>query len=249
MDTSSKHVWIIGASSGIGLALAKAYDQAGWRVTVSARNEKALSALSSEGCSISSLVLDVQDVACFDQAIAHFKHSDGIPDLAIYSAATYRPGGLSVLTRDDASQHMAINYLALVGLIEAITPEFTVRGSGHLAVIASLSGYCGLPNAALYGPTKAALINLCETLKPDYDQLGLALSLINPGFVKTPMTDKNSFSMPFLLSPEEAAQKIAKGLEGGRFEIAFPWPLAIGLKLLQKMPYALYFKMTKRLSQ
>ncbi|WP_373235790.1 SDR family NAD(P)-dependent oxidoreductase [Cohaesibacter celericrescens] len=248
MDQSIKHVWIIGASSGIGAALAKNYDQNGWRVTASARNAEALDDLASSGHKISSLVMDVQDAGAFDHAIAQFNQTGSLPDLVIFSAATYRPGGLGVLTHKDANNHMATNYLAAVGLIEAITPEFTKRGHGHLAIIASLSGYCGLPNAALYGPTKAALINLCETLKPDYDQLGLKLSLINPGFVKTPMTDKNSFSMPFLLSPEQAADKISTGLARGKFEIAFPWPLSISLKILQKMPYALYFKLTKRLA-
>ncbi|MCT4655049.1 MAG: SDR family NAD(P)-dependent oxidoreductase [Cohaesibacter sp.] len=247
MEKSKKHVWIIGASSGIGLALAKAYSKAGWSITGSSRNSEVLADLSSHHSSISRLILDVNDENCFQHAIEQFRQSNAIPDLVIYCAATYLPGGLTVLTRNDARHHMETNYLGTIGLIEAITPEFSRRGFGHLAIVASLSGYCGLPNAALYGPTKAALINLCETIKPDYEELGLQLSLINPGFVKTPMTDKNTFSMPFLLTSEEAARAIFKGLSKTSFEISFPWQLSMLLKLLQKVPYVLYFMITKRM--
>lgn len=239
------HVWILGASSGIGHALAKAYAAKGDKVTVSARTDTALQALSAEDCNITPLTMDVLQPDAFEEAVQSFKQD--LPDLVIYSAATYIPGGLEVLNHKEASHHMAVNYLAAVALTETITPHFKARGHGHLALIASLSGYCGLPNAALYGPTKAALINLCETLKADYDALGLRLSVVNPGFVKTPMTDKNEFSMPFLMTPEEAADKIIMGLVSNKFEITFPWPLATALRLLRKLPYSLYFKLTRRL--
>lgn len=240
------HIWILGASSGIGLALAKAYAKNGNNVTISARNGDTLEEIAAQSDHICPLALDVMEPDAFQKAMEHFETN--LPDLVIYSAATYIPGGLDVLNHKDAAHHMSVNYLAAIALLDAITPHFRNRGYGHLALIASLSGYCGLPNAALYGPTKAALINLCETLKPDYDALGLKLTVINPGFVKTPMTDKNDFSMPFLLTPEQAAEKIINGLETNKFEITFPWPLATALNLLRKLPYSLYFKMTGRLT-
>ncbi|MCG8492401.1 MAG: SDR family NAD(P)-dependent oxidoreductase [Sneathiellales bacterium] len=247
MDHGKQHIWIIGASSGIGKALAEIYSSAGWIVTASARNEEKLGALSGQNGNISSLPLDVLEENCFERAFKYFRAGDLMPDLVLYCAASYKPGGLSVLNQAEAGQHMAVNYLAFTGLVDATVAEFSSRGSGHLAVISSLAGYCGLPNAALYGPTKAALINLCETLKPEFDQRGLSLSVICPGFVKTPLTDKNSFKMPYLMEPQEAAIRIKKDLDKGAFQISFPWQMTLTLKLLQKLPYFLYFRIMKRM--
>jgi len=248
MNQSKRHIWIIGASSGIGKALAETYSSAGWQVTASARSEEKLKVLSEINSAISPLPMDVLEKTCFARAFQYFKAKNLTPDLIIYCAASYTPGGLSVLREKAVSHHMAVNYLAFTALVDATVPEFTSRGSGQLAVIASLAGYCGLPNAALYGPTKAALINLCETLKPEFDQRGLGLNVICPGFVKTPLTDKNDFTMPYLMTPGEAAVRIKKGLDKNLFHISFPWQMSLMLKILQKIPYFLYFRIMKRMT-
>ena len=128
-----------------------------------------------------------------------------------------------------------------------LLPRLIARRAGHVAVVASVAGYRGLPSAAGYGASKAALINLCEALKPELDGCGVRLSLINPGFVRTPLTDRNPFPMPFLMDADDAAERLVRGLESGRFETTFPRRFTWGLKLLRCLPYALYFPLTRRL--
>ncbi|SNZ19017.1 SDR family NAD(P)-dependent oxidoreductase [Cohaesibacter gelatinilyticus] len=240
-------IWIIGASSGIGAALARHYAKSGHKVIVSARRAGPLQAMAEEYSNLSALPLDVEKSAEIEAAVANLQEERSVPDLVLYCAAVYEPGGLDVTNYHQASSHMQVNYLGFVGVLDAITPVFKQAGRGHLSVVASLSGYRGLPNAALYGPTKAALINLCETIKPEFDAMGLQISVINPGFVKTPMTDKNSFSMPFLITSEQAAEIIASRLNRSAFEIAFPLPMVLILKILRLLPYRLYFWLSRRM--
>ena len=131
--------------------------------------------------------------------------------------------------------------------LAAVLPRFIERRSGHVAVVASVAGYRGLPTAAAYGASKAALINMAESMKPELDQYGVRISIVNPGFVRTPLTDKNDFPMPFLIEPDDAAERIVHGLARGRFEIAFPRRFVWGLKLLRCLPYALYFPLARKL--
>ncbi|MCV6548287.1 MAG: SDR family NAD(P)-dependent oxidoreductase [Cohaesibacter sp.] len=247
MNFSYKHIWIIGASTGIGAALARGYSLAGHRVSISARRPELLQDLADQHDKMTVLPLDVEQPQSVFTAVETLHQSGPFPDLIVYCAAIYEPGGLDVLCHERASRQMSVNYLGLIAVLDAVLPILKERGHGHVSVMASLSGYRGLPNAALYGPTKAALINLCETLKPDFERSGLDLSVINPGFVKTPMTDKNSFEMPFLMTADEAARCVMTKLGKGSFEVAFPWPMVWGLKILRLLPYPLYFWLSRKL--
>ena len=242
-----KRVWIIGASSGMGAALAEMLAQRGKEVIVSARRVEKLEALAQRSSLITPLPLDVEAPDAVAEAVTSFATTSTLPDLTIYCAAIYEPGGMAQLDPEKARQHMGVNYLGAVSVLSALFPKLKEKGSGSIAIVSSLTSYCGLPMAALYGPTKAALASLCETIKPEFDQAGLQLQLINPGFVDTPLTEKNSFPMPFILSREEAAQRILKGLERSAFEIAFPTRMAVALGLLRRLPYGLYFRLMRRM--
>jgi short-subunit dehydrogenase len=131
--------------------------------------------------------------------------------------------------------------------VAAVLPRFMERRRGHLAVVASVAGYRGLPTSAAYGASKAALINMCEALKPELDRAGVTISVVNPGFVKTPLTDKNDFPMPFLMDADAAAEQMVRGLETGRFEITFPKRFTWGMNLLRCLPYSLYFAVSRKM--
>jgi len=140
--------------------------------------------------------------------------------------------------------------LNVMGTANCLTPMMSrmiARGGGRIAVVASLAGYCGLPSGAAYGLTKAGVINLCEALRPELEAKGVALQLVNPGFVRTPLTDKNDFPMPFLISVDEAVDQIMRRLDDSQFEIAFPWRFAFLMKLLRILPDRLFFALTRRM--
>ncbi|WP_350333609.1 SDR family NAD(P)-dependent oxidoreductase [Coralliovum pocilloporae] len=238
-------VWVIGASSGIGEAFARHCHRNGLSVIVSARRADALWSMANDLPGLQVVPMDVSSGQSVDIAIQALKDQNLVPDLVVFCAGTYEPGGLTILDADAASDHMNINYIGAIRVIQAVMPIFRDRGTGHLALVSSLTGYRGLPNAVHYGPTKAALINLTETLYPEFERLGLDLTIINPGFVKTPMTDKNTFEMPFLISAAEAADHMWEGLRRKQFEIAFPAPLVRRLKALRLLPYRLYFRVMR----
>jgi short-subunit dehydrogenase len=235
-----KVVWITGASTGIGREIALLLAASGVRVAASARSPKNLDGL---GPSISGYPLDVTDAAAVAQTVKRIEADLGPIDLAIFAAGTYTPVEATRLDPLVFSHMMTTNYMGVVNCLSALAPLMMARGSGHLSWIASVAGYIGLPKAAAYGPTKAALINLAECLKPEFARAGVKLSIINPGFVRTPMTAQNDFEMPFLMTPEDAARRTIGGLESGRFEIAFPWRFAAILKLARLLPYSLFFRL------
>ena len=166
--------------------------------------------------------------------------------LAVLAAGTYKPLHLAEFDTANFIETNAVNYLGVVHALSALIPHMRTRRSGHLACIASVAGYRGLPKAATYGPSKAALINLAESLKPELDADGVTISIINPGFVATPLTAQNEFPMPFLLSAEEAAARILRGLQRRRFEIAFPTRFVLMLKLARLLPYSIYFYLIRK---
>lgn len=247
---NNKIVWITGASSGIGKATAIAYAQRGATVLASARSRDKLDALAATQGLSGSIIpcpIDVTDNAAIVRFINEQLAADQLPTLAILNAGYYEPYSLDQLTLEHFENVNDVNYLGVVRCLCALLPHFKARRSGQIAVTASAAGYAGLPRAAAYGSSKAALINMCESLRPEMEELDLKICVINPGFVKTPMTDKNAFSMPFLLSSEQAAQRIVKGITSQAFDVTFPRRFNWVLKLLGILPYPVFFFLTKRL--
>jgi len=245
-DWRGLRVWLIGASSGIGEATAKALMQRGASLALSSRNRDALTALADGKAHIAAA--DVTDRASLAAAFDEVRAALGGIDLAIVNAGTHRPVRAWELDAEAAEQLVQVNLVGAINASALLAPYFAAHGSGRLAITASVAGYGGLPTGLVYGATKAALINFAETLYLDLVPKGVAVHLINPGFVKTPLTDLNEFSMPALISSEEAAEEILAGIERGEFEIHFPKRFTRSLKLLKLLPYRWYFPLVHRIT-
>ncbi len=246
MSFTNKTVWIVGASTGIGAALAERLADMGARaVCVSSRSADKLETVAAARPTIRPFPLDVTDRSAVTETCARIEAEIGPIDVAVFNAGTYAPMGLADWEADAISRGVAVNYMGVVNGLDAVMPVMRARKSGRIAVTASVAGYRGLPRAVAYGPTKAALINLCETLRNELKDDGVTLQLINPGFVKTPLTDLNEFEMPQLITPEEAAKEIARGLQSTKFEIAFPRPFVWQLMALRMLPYPWFFRLIR----
>jgi NAD(P)-dependent dehydrogenase (short-subunit alcohol dehydrogenase family) len=242
--------WLVGASSGIGLALAHQLHAAGARVVISARNEAALNDFVRNHPGSLALPLDVTDrqavALAMPLALAH--SPQGTLDMVVYCAAHYRAQRAQQFDLDDALRHQRVNVDGALHWLNVVLPVLTRQRHGHLSIIASVAGYRGLPQSLAYGPTKAALINLAESLYLDLAPQNIGVSVINPGFVKTALTARNDFAMPALLTPEQAAHAIMQGWAKGRFEIHFPWRFTWWLKMLRHMPHRWYFPLVRRVT-
>ncbi len=242
--------WITGASSGIGRAIALRMARDGHTVAVSARREDALKALEQDAAGLSGTIIpapcDVTDSSQIAETVAKLEAEHGGIDLAILNAGVYLPDRAESLDAEKFRAQVELNLLGTVACLQALMPGWLERRRGHLAVVSSVAGYRGLPSSLAYGATKAALINLCEGLKFDFDRLGLKIQLVNPGFVRTPLTDKNTFPMPFLMEVDAAADRVVDGLAGNAFEITFPRRFTYTLKLMRMLPYWAYFPMVRR---
>jgi len=248
-EKALKVAWVTGAGKGIGRELAKRLSEDGWTVAVSARTEEDLRclALDCRADSIHSFPLDVADIAATVETVARIAADLGQPDLVVFNAGTHIPISAEDFSVEAFRSLVETNLMGPVNGLSQILPQMIARRSGHIAVVASLAGYRGLPTSVAYGATKAGLINMCEALKPELAQCGVRLTLINPGFVKTPLTDRNEFPMPDLISVEKAAAHILRGLAADAFEIAFPWRFAFLMKLLRVLPDRLFFALTRRM--
>lgn len=241
--------WITGGGSGIGRALALQLAQRGWRVWISGRRAAVLEETAAEADSrhVFALPLDVTRPEQVRRGVAKIV-AEGMPlELAVLNAGDYRPMGLSDFDLDLFCRLNAVNYLGVVNCLAALLPPLRQQGHGQVLINASLAGYRGLPNAAPYGATKAALINLAESLRNEMLDEGIRLRIVNPGFVRSSLTDRNDFQMPFLIEPDEAAQAIVRRLDETGFEISFPRAFALQMKLLRLLPYRLYFWLIRRL--
>lgn len=241
-----KLVWVVGASSGIGRATAAALHAAGAWVAVSARNAESLAGFVAEHPGALALPLDVTDAASVRAAWQQLVQARGTPDLVFSCAGHYAPMRATAFDLQEALRHVAINQGGSLHVLDVVLPGLLAAGQGHISLMGSVAGYRGLPNALAYGPTKAALINLAEILYMDLAPRGIGVSIVNPGFVRTPLTAQNAFHMPALISPEEAAAEILHGWRAGRFEIHFPRRFTWGLKALQWAWPSLYFAAVRR---
>ena len=250
MSENQKKIWITGASSGIGKALAEKFAAAGWKVAASARRKEILDKMS-EHENIFSYPLDVtnqdQIKNSFEKIIEDFK---GL-NLCVFSSGTYDPKLEQEINVVQNKFVMETNFFGVLYCIKAVESYFKNKKDGHISIVSSIAAYRGLPNSSGYGPSKAALTNLTESLYFDFKKYNIRISLVSPGFIKTPLTDKNEFPMPFIKSPEFAAEKIFNGLTKSQtFEIHFPKQLTLFLKVLRILPYRIYLflidKMVKR---
>lgn len=240
-------VWIIGASSGIGKALAVELANAGARVILSARRKEALDQLKSElPGSPMVFPLDVTDSDMVTRTAQAIRAAVGRLDRVIFMSAVYTPMELDALDITITKHMLDVNLGGAFHTVHAVLPILLEQKGGQLALCASVAGYVGLPGGQPYSATKAGLINLCESLYAEHART-LDVKLISPGFVRTALTDKNDFAMPMILTPEAAAKAIARGLLSKRFEIHFPWKMTFFLKLLQQLPYRLSLAMTRHM--
>ncbi len=245
-DWHGQRVWLVGASSGIGAALARSLLARGARVALSARNRDRLAGVAARNRLALVVPMDATEPAQWQAAHAQITAQWQGVDLVIFCSAQYQPER-SWQVKAAAVHGMLLANLASVYYgIETVLPPMLERGSGALCIVASVAGYMGLPNATVYGPTKAALINLAELLYVDLRPRGVAVTLIDPGFVQTPLTAQNTFAMPALITPEQAAEYIVSGFAAGRFEIDFPWRFTRVVRFISRLPYRLRFALLGR---
>ena len=242
-----KTAWLVGASTGIGRATASHLHARGARVVVSARNAAALDAFAAAHPGSQAIPLDASDRHAVHAAASQIAAQHGGIDLAFYCAGIYTPMRATAFDLDIALRHQQVNYVGALHLLDAVLPRLLAqaRGTspggsaaagrrlGHISLVSSVAGYRGLPQALAYGPTKAALISLAQTLYMDLQDHGVGVSVINPGYVDTPATAGNKYHMPALISAEDAAREIALGWQRGEFEIHFPKRFTRSLKALQ----------------
>jgi len=238
-------VWITGAGSGIGAALAQRLAAKGDDVVASGRRPHPLAALaSSHPGRIRPMPVDVTD----RDAVVRTVKAMGAVDMAVLCAGDHRPTPAQDFDAETVRHLLEVNLMGTVHCVEALLPAMLERRRGHLVLVASVAGYRGLPTAAGYSASKAAVIALAESLRLDLAGSGVRVTLVNPGFVDTPLTRRNSFAMPDIISPAAAADHVLRGLDGNGFEIAFPRRFALAMKLLRILPDRVYFPLMRKVT-
>ena len=240
MSENQKKIWITGASSGIGKSLAEKFASEGWKVAVSARRKGILDEMASNE-NISSYPLDVTNQDQISNVFLNIINDFGNLDLCVFSSGTYDPKLEQEINIKQNKFVMETNFFGVLYCIKSVEKYFKDKKAGHISIVSSIAAYRGLPNSSGYGPSKAALTNLTESLYFDFKKHNVKISLISPGFIKTQLTDQNTFNMPFIKTPEFAANKIYVGLiKNNSFEIHFPKELTLFLKILRILPYRIY---------
>ena len=256
---AGRRVWVVGASSGIGAELARGLHRRGARVALSARREQALRDVMAQGPAAPLdaedpthpplfLALDVNDAEAVARACTTvLEHWGGI-DLVLWVAGIYQPMRAQNFELAAARRMLDTNLVSVFSGLSAILPVLIAQGSGGIALVSSVAGYSGLPQALVYGPTKAAMINLAESLYLDLRPAGIGVYLVNPGYVDTPATAGNDYAMPGLISAREAADFTLAGIEAGHFEVHYPKRFTLWLKFARLLPYRLYFALVRRVT-
>tara|TARA_B100000424_G_scaffold165745_1_gene127245 strand:- start:1970 stop:2731 length:762 start_codon:yes stop_codon:yes gene_type:complete len=247
---NKKVVWITGASSGIGKSLALKFAKEGWNVAISARRENLLNEISESNENIKSFPLDVTNKIKCKDVFDKVKNEFGNVDICFFSTGTWSPKKEKDIDVEQIENVFKVNFFGTLNCIKAVEEYFKNKKGGTITIVSSIAGYRGLPNTTGYGPSKSALISLAESLYFDFEKHNVRVCLVSPGFIKTPMTDKNDFKMPFLKTPEFSADKIYDGLINKKnFEIHFPKELTLTLKLLKLLPSKVYFNLVKKLTK
>ena len=247
MSENQKKIWITGASSGIGKAVAEKFAAEGWKVAVSARRKELLQDMAKDQ-NISSFPLDITDRSQINSVFQNILKEFGNIDICLFSSGTYEPKDEQNIDPDKIKNVINVNFLGVIDCVKTVEEYFKNKKTGHISIVSSIAGYRGLPNSSGYGPSKAALTNFCESIYFDFKKFGVRVSVISPGFIKTPLTDKNEFPMPFLKTVDYAANQIFNGLvKSNAFEIHFPKGLTLTLKFLRILPYKLYLFLVDKL--
>ena len=247
---SKKTIWITGGSTGIGKALAIKFAAMGWNVAISARRAELLNELSNSYENISGFPLDVTDKEKCKEVFNEIKNKFENIDICFFSTGTWDPKKEKEIDVEQMEDVFKVNFFGTVNCIKAVEQYFRDKKKGIITIVSSIAGYRGLPNSTGYGPSKSALNNLAESLYFDFKRYNVRVCLVSPGFIKTPMTDKNDFKMPFLKTPEYAADQIFEGLVNkNTFEIHFPKSLTLTLKLLSFLPSKIYFGLVGKLTK
>lgn len=246
--TPASPIWITGASQGIGRALALHAARAGATVAATARGMEALESLAAEAPEgrIHAYPCDVTDGAAVAACIAAVERDLGPIATAVLNAGTHKETPVEDFQAADVEKIFRLNVFGAAIALEHLMPRMVKRRAGHLALVSSVAGYRGLPRAAAYCGSKAAVIAMAESLKAELDGRGVTMQVVCPGFVKTPLTDRNDFDMPYIIEAEDAARRIWEGLKSDRFEIAFPKRFVYQMKALRALPPAAYFPLIRR---
>jgi short-subunit dehydrogenase len=236
MKLNGKKYWIIGASEGLGRELAIQLSNLGVELIVSARNEIRLNELSLR-TKAEVIPLDVLDINAVRKAFKAVGRIDGI----LYAAGDYTPLNSTVWNIDEVDKMIAINFTGVARVLGLVVPKFIAQNYGHIVMIGSLSGFRGLPNAIGYGASKAGMMHLAENIKADLYKSNIKVQLINPGFIKTRLTEKNNFKMPFIMSAEDAAKHVIRAMRRNRFQTNFPVMFSLIFRMTNFLPAFLYF--------
>ena len=247
---TGQHIWIIGASTGIGAATARELTKEGAILALSARSADKLSALQEElGSQHQVFPVDVADTAAMSSTVSEITQKFPRIDRIIYLAAIYDPMPLGALDLTKTRALIETNLFGAFNLIHAVLPILRAQKGGQLALCGSVAGYRGLPNGQPYSATKAAIINLAESLRVEEAPHNIDIRLINPGFVRTPMTAVNTFPMPMIMEPEDAAKALVEGLASSSFEISFPKKFTAIMKVLRLLPDFIFFKLARHIGK
>ena len=245
-----KVIWITGGGTGIGKAVAIKFANQGWKVAISGRRENILKEVEDINPNIKSFALDVNDKEKCFEIMKNIKEEFGDIDICFFSTGPWDPKKEREIDVEQIEKVFKVNFFGTLNCIKSVEDHFRNRKNGIITIVSSIAGYKGLPNSTGYGPSKAALNNLAESLYFDFGRYNVRVCLVSPGFIKTPMTDKNDFKMPFLKTPEYSADKIYNGLiNSNKFEIHFPKSLTLILKFFKIIPDRLYFYLVKKMTK
>ena len=247
---NKKTIWITGGSTGIGKALAIKFASKGWNVAISARREGLLKEIAENNENIFEFPLDVTDKSKCREVFDQIKGKFQSVDVCFFSTGTWDPKKEKDIDVEQIEEVFKVNFFGTLNCIKAVEEYFKNKKDGIITIVSSIAGYRGLPNSTGYGPSKSALNNLAESLYFDFKRSNVRVCLVSPGFIKTPMTDKNDFKMPFLKTTDYAAEKIYDGLINKNiFEIHFPKSLTVTLKILSFLPSKIYFSLVGKLTK
>lgn len=238
IEVTGKTYWLVGASEGLGRELAKQLSAQGAHLVLSARNEERLESLCAELTNARAVPFDVTDADAVRRAAVAAGKVDGV----IYNAGAYEPMNTMEWDAEAVMQMVDVNFLGALRVLGEIVPAFTQAGRGDITLIGSLAGYGGLPASIGYGASKAGLISLAETMRHDLRDSGVVVRVVNPGFIKTRLTQKNSFQMPMLMTPENASTHVLKAMCKNRFRTDFPAPFSWFIRVFSAIPDILVYR-------